>query len=64
MAGKPKKTLGKNMGLGADMQFRVIGEGERAMSSAGGLGGRDWGNCAHITSYKGLREWHLFRSLA
>ena len=45
------------------MKFRVIG--------GGGKGHKmfrrvrvDWGKCAHMTRYKGQREWHLFRSLA
>ena len=62
MAGKPKKTLGKNMGLGADMKFRVGGGGGKGHEQCRRVGGV--GASAHITSYKGLREWHLFRSLA
>ena len=63
MAAKPENTVGKKMGLGADMIFRVVGGGGKGHKALRRVGG-DWGKCAHMTTYKGQREWHLIRSLA
>ena len=45
------------------MDFRVVGRGGKAHNACRRVRG-DWGKCAHITTYKGQREWHLFMSLA
>jgi hypothetical protein len=51
------------MGLDADMKFRVVGGGGKGHKAFRRVG-VDWGKCAHMTRYKGQREWHQFRSLA
>ena len=45
------------------MDFRVVGGGGKDHKECRRVGG-DWGECAHMTTYKGQREWHLFMSLA
>ncbi len=47
MAGKPKKIVGKNMGLGADMKFRVVGGGGKGHEQCRRIGGGLGQVCTH-----------------